>query len=199
MDNWQTLNLLVIHYTAGPYQEGVNWHLSPDSKSSAHLFIARSGLVGQLLPFDCAAWSCGVSSYGSLTKGMGRPSVNAFSVNIELENYGALNVRKGVLESWRGQVALDADELMTARHVGDRYQKMRLWQTYTDIQVERVVEIGRAIQDVTARGFKDVVGHEMVSPWALRSMYSGTEKLDPGPAFPMGQVRRDILSDYLPL
>jgi N-acetylmuramoyl-L-alanine amidase len=70
--------LVVIHYTGSNSLQGaLSWLCSPSAKVSAHLVIAKSGLVWQLLPFNVAGWHAGRSSYGS------RANVNGYSIGIE--------------------------------------------------------------------------------------------------------------------
>lgn len=70
--------LVVIHFTGDNSLQGaVSWLCNPSAKVSAHLVIAKNGLIWQLLPFNVAGWHAGRSEYG------GRTGVNGFSVGIE--------------------------------------------------------------------------------------------------------------------
>lgn len=73
-----TPEIVVIHYTGDNSLNGaLNWLCSPQSKVSAHLVIAKTGVVWQLVPFNLRAWHAGKSSYD------GRADVNSFSIGIE--------------------------------------------------------------------------------------------------------------------
>lgn len=73
-----TPNIIVIHYTgSNSLQSALSWLCATASKVSAHLVIAKTGQVWQLVPFNRAAWHAGRSEY------MGRHNVNSFSIGIE--------------------------------------------------------------------------------------------------------------------
>lgn len=71
-------NLVVIHYTGDNSPQGaLSWLCSPSAKLSAHLVIAKTGQIWQLLPFNVRGWHAGRSEYD------GRADVNGFSIGIE--------------------------------------------------------------------------------------------------------------------
>ena len=63
-----------LNPTLDPYFESV-----ASLRVSAHILIARDGLVTQYVPFDQKAWHAGESSFE------GRVNCNEFSIGIELE------------------------------------------------------------------------------------------------------------------
>lgn len=70
--------IAVIHYTGDNSLPGaLSWLCTPSAQVSAHLVIAKTGVVWQLVPFNRKAWHAGRSSYN------GRPNVNDFSIGIE--------------------------------------------------------------------------------------------------------------------
>lgn len=70
--------LVVIHYTgSNSLQSALSWLCTPSAKVSAHLVIAKTGQIWQLLPFNVRAWHAGKSVYA------GRGDVNGFSIGIE--------------------------------------------------------------------------------------------------------------------
>jgi len=78
-----TPELIVIHYTgSNSLQGGLNWLCDPKAKVSAHLLIAKTGQIWQLVPFNHRAWHAGRSEYD------GRPDVNSFSIGIENVGFG---------------------------------------------------------------------------------------------------------------
>src|SRR5574343_1513716 len=71
--------ILVLHYTGSNSLQGaLSWLCNPSAQVSAHLVIAKTGQIWQLVPFNVKAWHAGVSSYD------GRSNVNDFSIGIEL-------------------------------------------------------------------------------------------------------------------
>lgn len=70
--------IVVIHYTGDNSLQGaLSWLCNPVAKVSAHLVIAKTGQIWQLVPFNLRAWHAGRSEY------LGRPDVNGFSIGIE--------------------------------------------------------------------------------------------------------------------
>lgn len=70
--------IIVLHYTGSNSLQGaLNWLCTSGSQVSAHLVIAKTGQIWQLLPFNLRAWHSGKSEYN------GRPDVNNFSIGIE--------------------------------------------------------------------------------------------------------------------
>jgi N-acetylmuramoyl-L-alanine amidase len=74
--------LVVIHYTGDNGTGGLNWLTTKGSGVSAHLWIAKTGIVWQLLPFNIRGWHAGRSEYD------GRGDVNSWSVGIENQGLG---------------------------------------------------------------------------------------------------------------
>lgn len=77
-----TPEIIVLHYTGDMGTGGLQWLCDYQSGVSAHLWIARTGKVWQLVPFNLRAWHAGRSEYN------GRPDVNTFSIGIELQGIG---------------------------------------------------------------------------------------------------------------
>jgi len=70
--------LIVVHYTGTESLQSVlRWLCTPAAQASAHVVIAKTGLIWQLVPFNLRAWHAGKSEYD------GRPEVNDFSIGIE--------------------------------------------------------------------------------------------------------------------
>ena len=70
--------LIVIHYTGtNSLQSALSWLCNKSSGVSAHLVIAKTGQIWQLVPFNMRAWHAGKSEYD------GRADVNSFSIGIE--------------------------------------------------------------------------------------------------------------------
>jgi N-acetyl-anhydromuramyl-L-alanine amidase AmpD len=73
-----TPELIVIHYTGDNSLQGaLSWLCAPEAKVSAHLVIAKTGMVWPLMPFVRRAWHAGASSWN------GREDCNSWSIGIE--------------------------------------------------------------------------------------------------------------------
>lgn len=74
--------LIVIHYTGDNGTGGLQWLTTKGSGVSAHLWISKTGIVWQLVPFDRRAWHAGRSEWD------GRQDCNSWSIGIELQGIG---------------------------------------------------------------------------------------------------------------
>jgi N-acetylmuramoyl-L-alanine amidase len=169
----ETPTVLVLHYTAGrSFEKTSELFMNPESDCSAHILIGKGGEVAQFASFSERSWSCGQSEYN------GRKSVNAFSINIEFDNFGKLVVSG--LESqaycypWFDDNYQEKVPSNNVFHQRGLHGKS-FWEGYTDIQIQTGLLVVKAILD-SYPSIKAIVGHEHVSPG---------RKVDPGPAFPM--------------
>jgi len=159
---------VVIHYTAGGGHT-VDWFANPAAKVSAHFVIDREGVVTQMVPCNLRAWHAGRSEWE------GRPSLNGWSVGIELENWGPCEEKNGAIRNWKGG-AMDPAAVKYAQHRnGSRWMH---WERYPHLQLRACFKLIFALVDVYP--IKYVLGHDDVAP---------TRKQDPGPAFPMKIVQ----------
>ena len=163
---------IVIHFTASPSAEAAIHTLCDDkrkNKVSAHLVVARDGVVTQLLPFDTIGWHAGVSKWGA------RSGFNKYAIGIEVDNAGQLCERDGCYESWFGQI-YPPEEVVRGVHRNQAVASY--WHRYTDEQVEVVEAICAAL--IQRYGIEYILGHEEIAPF---------RKVDPGPAFPLDALR----------
>jgi len=72
------------------------------------------------------------------------------------------------------------EEVFRAKH--KFRQDFSFWHDYTDIQIERALELTEIL--VEKYNLRDILGHEDIAP---------TRKIDPGPAFPLENIRSAIL------
>jgi len=164
---------LVIHYTAGRNAEGaVSWLCNPVARASAHLVIGRDGGITQLVPFDKVAWHAGISQW------QGRIGLNLYSIGIELDNAGKLMQHGDSWLAWFGAEYQDS-EVIEAVHKHETTPAG--WHLYTPEQIEAAFQVSSLL--VNHYGILDIVGHEDVC----------SEKVDPGPAFPMCSFRARAL------
>ncbi len=100
------IDTIIIHYTVGKFKESY-MHLTAPRNVSAHYLIDRDGTIFNLVSDDKMAWHAGASSW------LNKPSVNEFSIGIELVNSGSQHQTNGSKLVW-GKVDLFPSEQMTA-------------------------------------------------------------------------------------
>lgn len=165
-----TPEYLVVHYTVTQALEGVvRAFKSPAHRASAHLVLGQDGELVQMVPFNCTAWHAGKSEWA------GRPGCNSFTIGVEIVNPGPLVKRGDEFfdvnnQRWNGDV-------VEARHKNG-VAKYDFWAAYSNPQLERLEEVGRALSD--KYDLRGVVGHDDIAP---------RRKIDPGPAFPLERLR----------
>ena len=161
-----TRRFLVIHFTAGASAESsIDWWRSSKA-ASAHLVIDRDGTVFQCRPFNRTAGHAGVSEWRDPVTKEKFTNLNNCSIGIELANGGDAYPRK-----------FSKLEPVRARHKHGGPEKE--WECYPEEQLAACRELSRAL--VERYNLDDIVGHDDVSPG---------RKVDPGPAFPMDDLRR---------
>ena len=127
----ETIDTVVLHSTDGANAMSSAHYLARnDTSVSAHLVVARSGRVIQLLPFNVRAWHAGVSEYE------GRKQLNDFSVGIEIDNAGRLHRRGNSFFSWFNREYPPGEVFTTVENGHAAY-----YHGYTREQIGRVAEI----------------------------------------------------------
>ncbi len=160
-----TPELIVIHYTVTQTKPGVVATFRQKDFLSCHLTIGRDGSITQMVPFNRKAYHAGESSW------KGRPSVNAFSIGIELVNPGpGIPVGNGRFNDVYGRPWYGKAVQRKHKHPGCKYD---WWAEFDDEQVDATIRVCAEL--VSHYSILHVVGHEDVSPG---------RKIDPGPAFP---------------
>ena len=172
---------LVMHYTAGSSAEGaIAWLRDARAQASAHLVIARDGLITQMVPFNRVAWHAGRSSWG------GRSGLNAFSIGIELDNAGRMERVGGRWVAAATKRGYADDDVLIARHKHDPATAPESgWHEYTEAQLEAALSVGLLLMQRYA--LRDVLGHEDIAPG---------RKSDPGPAFPMASFSGRLMGRH---
>lgn len=175
---------VIIHYTAMTDMEAAVKSLKtkkPQGNASAHLVIGKKGEVVQLARFDQRTWHAGVSAYG------GRESYNHYSIGIEIDNAGWLNdfgnskySRKLLAKQ---NIYFPEDQVFKGRHKNPSIP-YQFWEEYTEEQVDTVMAICQVLYDTY--NIKEFLGHDEISPG---------RKQDPGPAFPMEEIRGQFTAD----
>jgi N-acetylmuramoyl-L-alanine amidase len=168
------LDTIIVHYTDGGSVEGaVETLCDSERKVSAHLVIGRDGSVTQLLPFDTIGWHAGKSAWGE------RQGFNQYSIGFEIENAGQLEERDGRFASWFGR-EYPADEVVQAVH--RHHTRPTYWHRFTQVQIQ-VVEVLCALL-IRHYGICHILGHDEIAPG---------RKVDPGPAYPLDELRGRLL------
>lgn len=166
---------LIIHWSASGNLAGTIAHFrNPKSKVSAHLLVDRDGKMVQMVPFNRRAWHCGVSEWKGLEM------LNAHSIGIEGINWGELSLFETVFRSYK-YTRIDPQ---SAVNIPDKNGKPRWYHAFTEEQIEVIANASKVL--VREYGLEDVLGHWQISPG---------RKSDPGPAFPLQQVREFCFSD----
>lgn len=167
---------LVYHFTAGwTADNSVDFWESPAADgANAHAIIDRDGTVIQCRPLNKTAGHAGDSKWADPKTGTVYRGLNNCSIGIELANIGDLD--RSVYPRTMGPLAGKAIPRIQARHKnGGPTTK---WEVYPDVQIAAAIALGDAI--CKACNLDDVVGHDDIAP---------DRKNDPGPAFPMAEVR----------
>lgn len=169
------LDTIVIHYTAGgDARSAIDILCDTERKVSAHLVVARDGAVSQLLPFDTVGWHAGKSTW------QGRDGLNDYSIGIEVVNPGRLQHRGGRYVSWFGK---DYPEEDVVEGVHRNESTTSYWHRFPAQQLAVVEQLCALLVD--DYGISHILGHEEIAP---------DRKDDPGPAFPLDDLRDRLLS-----
>lgn len=162
---------IIIHYTASSNAVAAAKYLADPKKNvSAHMVIGRDGSLSQIVPFCFQAWHAGRSHYGELI------NLNKFSIGIELDNAGKLTKKNGQYVSWFGGIYLPENVYIHNPGPEETY-----WHKYTVEQLHALVEVCKSLRD--EYGINTILGHSDIT----------SRKIDPGPAFPMQEIRDLII------
>lgn len=152
---------IVVHFTAGASAaSSAAWLANPASKASAHFVVGKEGEVYQVVETSNRAWHAGSSVW------LDRSGANNYTIGIEVDNPGPLTRDTAGLKTVYG-----AD--YKGDHVVDPIGG-RLYASYTEAQLQAVVELCSKLCNELHIDPLMIVGHEHVAP---------RRKVDPGPAF----------------
>lgn len=176
--------LLVYHYTAGASMQSDTDALTKadDRYVSSHFLVGRDGACRQFVSTKFVAWHAGKSVFE------GKSGCNAFSIGIEMTNWGALKKRGDKFYAWPSdysKVVIPESEVVEAKHRNPNC-KERFWHRYPAAQIEAARTLGAVLfRDIVS--LRAVAGHEEISP---------DRKIDPGPAFPLDDVRDFLMAQF---
>jgi N-acetylmuramoyl-L-alanine amidase len=162
-----TRRFLVMHFTAGASAlSSIAWWRDPKAQGAcAHFVIERDGTIYQCRPCNRTAGHAGRSEWTDPKTGISYQGLNACSIGIELANGGDAYPSK-----------FSNLKPTTAKHKNGGTVKD--WETYPAAQIAACETLSKAL--VEHYHLDDVIGHEDIAP---------ARKSDPGPAFPMIQIR----------
>lgn len=172
-----TRRLLVIHFTSGmSARSSIDFWKTPEAHGAlAHLIIDRDGTIFQCRPFDRTAGHAGASTWFDAAREIKRAGCNAFSIGIELANAGD-SVSGSVEHPLAFKKYPCPAGAILARHKNGG--PLTLWEKFPAAQLQSCFAVS---QTLFARyHLDDVRGHDDIAP---------QRKNDPGPAFPMGELR----------
>lgn len=165
---------LVFHYTAGKSAQGAIARLTnPQANASAHLVVARDGIVTQLAPFNVKTWHAGLSHWDGLS------GLNGYAIGIEMDNAGPMKKVGDRYQAWFGKMYGPRDVVFAKHRLDD---EPRWWHVYTEVQIQQALELAQLL--VHHYHLTDIIGHEDIAP---------ERKRDPGPAFPLEHIRAAVL------
>lgn len=171
-----SLRALVFHFTGAPSIRGViNWITRPDSTGAVHILISRSGAVVQFAGLDKRTWHAGLSRWQDLT------GLNAYSVGISYDNSGQVNRNSEGKFIAFGRELPASDVLCTTAG-----QSETCWQRYTAVQIAVTRGLIKAI--FAQSGKLPLLGHFDITE----------HRTDPGPAFPLQDLRREFGVENMP-
>lgn len=174
-----TPKFLVMHFTAINSMKGVvSWFRNPASKVSCHLNVDLDGSIVQMVPLNVKAWHAGKSQW------RGHTDLNAYSIGIELINYGPTPFRNETVILTREGRNFDGDwgnpeNWLAAEHPLEPGRK-QWWQRFERAQFDTLDALVPLLVDTY--NLREVVGHEEIATPRGR-------KTDPGPAFPLGHYK----------
>lgn len=159
----------VVHFTAGATAlSSIAWWRKPAAKgTSAHIVIDRDGKIFQCRPFNKTAGHAGISRWQDPTTKVLYKGLNSCSIGIELANAG------DDVELARRWTSLP---LTRAKHRNESVVKE--WETYPPAQLSACAKLLAELTD--HYDLDDITGHDCIAP---------ERKVDPGPAFPMKEMR----------
>jgi N-acetylmuramoyl-L-alanine amidase len=173
-----TRRAVVIHFTSGATaQSSIDFWKSPEAKGAlAHVIIDRDGTVTQIRAFNRTCGHAGKSRWRDPKTKKLYDGMNACSIGIELANAGD---DTKLAKKWSKLPLIEAKH----RNGGP----VEAWEQYPPAQLASVTKLVDAL--VQRYKLDDITGHDCIAP---------ERKNDPGPAFPMQELRESCGFSGLP-
>lgn len=166
--------VIVIHYGVTRTHNELVRALTLNDYVSAHWSVSgrKEQRVTQHLPCNIQG-----AHAGATAKWRGQTGVNGLSLGIEINNPGPLFETADGWADIRGK-AWDG-EVLVAPHPSGNFHKWTAWAVYPPQEIAIVTALCLAAVERYPT-IEDIVGHDEIR----------TDKADPGPAFPVGELRR---------
>jgi N-acetyl-anhydromuramyl-L-alanine amidase AmpD/N-acetylmuramoyl-L-alanine amidase len=176
---------VVIHYTEGFYADSSvsGWKTKGDGVL-AHVVVDRDGTIYQCRPFNRICFHAGghgLAIWEDPRTGKTYDGANSVSIGIEIANTGmnvALHKKLG-----RGKPYPDGSIVAASHRNGSKGSSEardgKEWEVYPNAQLQSVFNLVSLL--MAKYDLHDITGHDCISSW---------RKADPGPAFPMLELRR---------
>lgn len=181
-----TRRCVVLHFTAGATgRSSIGWWKQLKNRRidlGAHFVVERTGEIIQCRACDRTISHAGTSLWVDPKTGKRFPMTNGYGIGIEIANAGDNSAIFGTVSRLPGFAGLSAN----LRHRNGGVP--RQWEIYGEAQMAAVTQLCQAL--VARYNLDDVTGHDCISPG---------RKVDPGPAFPMEQVREACGFQGLPV
>lgn len=172
----ESISAIIMHYTAGGSQSSVvGWFRNPDAQVSSHYVVGRDGNVIQMVPLDRSAWHAGKSVLG------GKSGVNAFSVGIEICNWGKLRKVDGKFVTYNGRKYEGPEPFQSPDG--------QYWEPFTDAQYAALLKLCDYLIDEYQ--ITHITGHSDIATPKGR-------KQDPGDAFDWQKIRAGLKEKKVP-
>lgn len=207
-----TVQGIILHYTAGGDINGtIKWFQMPESQSSSHYVVSRSGRIVQMVGEDLKAWHAGSST--TTPQLNGKKNINDWSIGIEICNWGFLyecNKSETIVvdgksykrepgniytpfRQWTYKYGGEQPKRILVDSVAIANSKFypngsmaSLWEPFPAVQVDAVTEL---LKDILTR-------HPITKEWIARHQdVDPTRKSDTGPAFPFESVIAELFPE----
>ncbi len=158
---------LIMHFTSGATAlSSINFWRTPEARgASAHFVIDRDGTLYQCRPCNVTCGHAGVSRWTH--DGRTFAGLNSCTIGIEFANGGDST---NLIRKWSKLLPL------VARHKNGGTAKE--WERYTPEQIATGKQLAAVL--VKRYNLDAILGHDDIAP---------DRKVDPGPAFPMAEIR----------
>jgi N-acetylmuramoyl-L-alanine amidase len=166
---------VVIHYTEGASgASSIAWWREAKNRAmdlGAHVVIDRDGMITQCRAFDRTMSHAGVSRWQDPVTGVVHRYANGYAIGIELANAGSA---AKVIAAARRLPGFAGTGKAAHRNGGAEVE----WEVFPEAQVRACMAVCQAL--VARYHLDDVTGHDCIAP---------ERKTDPGPLFPMRELR----------